>query len=98
MLEGDPEGGYLYERIWVNATRETLVTNIVFDDKQMRIEYVEHIDPYYDIQWQLFDALDEGDHMSECASHAEVEEANNDIALESVKEVDELYEQDISAI
>jgi len=50
ILDGDLEGGYPREGIWVNAVGEMLVFDNVFNIKQIRIEYIEHLDPYHDIQ------------------------------------------------
>jgi len=51
------------------------------------------MDPYHDIQQQLFDALDEGDNLRQCVSHVEEVDDEDDNLPEPVEAVDDLYEQ-----
>lgn len=93
MLGGDPKGGYPKEGIWVNSMRETLPPPNVFDDEHIRTEYAENMDPYHDIQRQLFDAFDVGDHLREHTPHVEEHEIDSDILSDDVDSLDELYDQ-----
>jgi len=50
MVGGDLERGYLEVSIWINLAGETIPSGNVFDDERIRTKYVEHMDPYHDIQ------------------------------------------------
>jgi len=71
------------------------MTYNVFDDEQIKTEYIEHMDLYHNIQRQLFDTLDEDNCISECVLRTQEHESNNDIVsdLVEVDVVDELYKQ-----
>jgi len=98
MLGGDPEGGYPEQGIWVNAAGETMNDGNVFDDEDIRSEYAEHMDHYHDIQQQLFDALDEGDQISECVSNAVHRECDDENLSNTEEVADDLYEQATRAV
>jgi len=93
MVGGDPKEGYPKEGITVNASRETLPPDNVFDDEHMRTPYTEHMDPYHDIQRQLFDAFNEGDRVHEQTPHAEELDEEPDIISDEFDAVDDLYAQ-----
>jgi len=98
MLGGDPVEGYPAQGIWVNAEGEIVAAENVFDDELDRTEYSQHLDPYHDIQQQLFDALSEGDDMRESMSYIQEDEANDDIVADTQQAMDALYEHTTRAV
>jgi hypothetical protein len=66
----------------------------VSDDAEMGTEYGDHLDPYHDIQHQLFDTFDLGDRLQEETPHVfedEAEEVDNVDGKEDFENLDNLY-------
>jgi hypothetical protein len=83
--------------IWVHQGREHDFKTNVFDDADMGTEYGDHLDPFNDLQQQLFDTFDLGDHLCEETLHIFEDQApTDDIANETVEDtvdMDALYRE-----
>ena len=97
MVGGDPEGGYLECGIWIRDQAEPVPDMNVFDNADMRIEYQDHLDPYYDIQQQLHDIFDLGDRLREETPHifedGVQEDDDNDEGMLDLDNLDALYRE-----
>lgn len=47
--------------MWIHEGSKPVSNRDEFDDVDMDIEYGNHLDPFHDIQQQLFDTFDLGD-------------------------------------
>jgi hypothetical protein len=97
MVGGDPPDGYPDAGIWVREMLDTDRDRNVFDDADMGTEYRAYLDPYHDIQQQLFDTFDLEDRLQEDTPHvfkdcAEENNLDNDIH-EDFDNLDDLYRE-----
>jgi hypothetical protein len=96
MVGGDPADGYPARGIWVQDGGDVVLAMNVFDDAEMGTEYGDHLDPYHDIQQQLFDTFDLGDRLREDTPHVfedEAEEVDNVDGTEDFENLDNLYQE-----
>jgi hypothetical protein len=97
MVGGDLADGYPEGGIWVRDRAKPVPNMNVFDDADMRTEYGDHLDPYHDIQQQLYDTFDLGDRLREETPHVfedvVEEDDNNDDVMEDLENLDALYRE-----
>jgi hypothetical protein len=95
MLGGDPPQGYPREGIHVHGQDKVIEDRNVFDDGVPGNEYAEQLDPFHDVQRNLFDAFDVGDRIREETPHREDvcdgQEAEYDLLSEKLELLEELY-------
>jgi hypothetical protein len=67
----------------------------VFDDADEATEYAQHLDPFHDVQRQLFDAFDVGDRLREDTPHRtenpHVDDFEADHISDKLEHLEELY-------
>jgi hypothetical protein len=63
MVGGDPPSGYKDGGAWVNDGEEFFDATNVLDDGDNERESEDYLDPFHDIQQQLFNAFDVGDNL-----------------------------------
>ena len=95
MVGGDLEEGYPAEDIWIQEGSQNVPEPNVFDDVDMGTEYRDNLDPYHDIQQQLFDTFDLEDWLHEETPHVFEDAANEeevqDDHTNDLEHLDELY-------
>jgi hypothetical protein len=69
MLGGDPPSGYPRDGLYLNGDDEPVNTSNVFDDADQETAYAQQLDPFHDVQRNLFDAFDVGDRIREQTPH-----------------------------
>jgi hypothetical protein len=97
MVGGDPERGFPLQGIWVDDAREHFPDTNIFDDADMGSEYRENLDPYHNIQQQLFDTFDLSFRLREETPYIfkdDVEEDEMDDDIEQdMESLDDLYRE-----
>ena len=101
IVGDDLEGGFPLQGIWIDNMREYFPDTNIFDDTDMGSEYQENLDPYYNIQQQLFDTFDLNDCLKEETSYifkddVEEDEADNNIE-QDIESLDDLYRKGVYA-
>jgi hypothetical protein len=95
MVGGDPPGGYPREGIYVDGDDVFVDARNVFDDADEGTEYAHQLDPFHDVQRQLYDAFDVGDRLREDTPHTEDNpDADNmeaDEISDKLQRLEELY-------
>jgi hypothetical protein len=85
MVGGDRLGGYPARGVWLYDGEEYWDAQNVFDDVDLRTEYENNLDPFHDIQQQLFDAFDVGDELRrDISNHGEEDDEEGDISMEEI--------------
>ena len=96
MVGGEPAGGFP-GGIWVREEAQPIPNMNVFDDADMLPEYRAHLDPYHDIQQQLFDTFDLGDRLREETPHVfeagNNEDNDNDDGMPDINNLDAVYRE-----
>jgi hypothetical protein len=85
MVGGDPSGEYPSAGVWVNGGKDYFNAQNVLDDADEETEYKEHLDPFHDIQQQLFDAFDIGDNLRQDVMDEEYD--SDDADSEDIKKI-----------
>jgi hypothetical protein len=97
MVGGDPEEGYPPQGIWVQEGSQNVRETNVFDNVEMGTEYAEHLDPYHDIQQQLFDTFAVGDRLPDETPHVFEDDIQDDEVLDDhtddLEQLDNLYRE-----
>jgi hypothetical protein len=97
MVGGDPQNGFPAQGMWIQHDTEELPDINVFDDADMRTEYGEQLDPFHDIQQQLYDTFDLGDRLREETPHIFEDDVNDDMPIQDdtddLEHLDDLYRE-----
>ena len=78
MVGGDHPGGYPSAGVWENNGKDYFNAQNVYDNAEEETEYEEHLDPFHDIQQQLFDAFDVGDNLRQDVTDEEYDSDDAD--------------------
>jgi hypothetical protein len=102
MVGGDPPDGYPSGGIWVHDGREYDMETNVFDDADIGTEYRDHLDPFHDIQQQLFDTFDLGDRLRENTPHIFEDDRDaediHDENTDDLADLDALYREGTESV
>jgi hypothetical protein len=93
MVGGDMEEFYRRQGISIAEEGPQVPERNVFDDLDMETEYGNNLDPFHNIQQQLFDTFDLGDRLREETPHVfeDDSEEDNPPDVEDLEHLDDLY-------
>jgi hypothetical protein len=94
MVGGDPDGRFPEEGIWIIGSDDIVPERNVFDDAEVQTEYIDHLDPFHDVQQHLYDAFDMEDRLREETPHVDGgEEDTLDDMGPNLEHLEELMDQ-----
>jgi hypothetical protein len=86
MVGRNPADGYPREGIYVDNEDNFVDARNVFDNDTERTEYADQLDPFHDVQRQLFDAFDMGDRIREDTPHRTDVPDNKDVDIDDISD------------
>jgi hypothetical protein len=90
-----PPGGYPREGIYVDGIDVFVDARNIFDDADEGTEYADQLDPFHDVQRQLYDVFVVGDRLREDTPHIEenpdADKMHSDEISDKLHRLEELY-------
>jgi hypothetical protein len=93
MVGPDLDGGWPIEGIWMNDCGDRVSRSHDINVPEESTGAPDQLDPYHDVQQQMFDAFDTGDRLREDNSTGSDNAAFEDDDAEDIDKLEELYRQ-----